>query len=83
MADFILIRIIRFIGRKLDGYKTIFGGIGFIMTGVLGLIRLMFPDLTDLPEMSLEAIMASFAAGLTAIGVAGKAEKIIHKEEVK
>lgn len=80
MTDFIITKIIRFVGNKLDGYKTIIGGLGLILTGVLGFIRLMFPDLTQFPSMTIGEILVSISAGMTAIGLGGKAEKL--KEEV-
>src|ERR1700690_1974979 len=54
MEDFIVTKILKFIGRKLNGYKTIIGGVGFILTGVLGMIRIMFPDQTRLPDMTFQ-----------------------------
>ncbi len=76
MKDFILIRLLRFIGKRLDGYKTKIGGVGFILVGLLGMLRIMFPDLSQLPDMTLEGCLASISAGITALGLAGKADKL-------
>lgn len=79
MGDFIVTRILRLISRKLDGYKTKIGGVGFILLGMTGIIRIVFPEFTQLPDMTLEACLASISAGMTAIGLGGKADKIIKK----
>ena len=79
MTEFILTRILRFMGKKLDGYKTIIGGVGFIMTGGLSIIRIMFPDLTHFPDMPIGEALASIFAGFAAIGLGSKAEKLTEK----
>lgn len=79
MTEFILVKMFKFVGKKLDGYKTIIGGVGFILTGILGIIRIMFPDLTFLPDMDIESALASISAGITAIGLGGKIQKAGQK----
>jgi hypothetical protein len=76
MEDFIVTKILKFIGRKLNGYKTIIGGVGFILTGVLGMIRIMFPDQTQFPDMTFQAAAGSISAGVTAIGMGHKVVKM-------
>lgn len=75
MTEFIFLRILKFIGRKLDGYKTIIGGLGFMLTGIMGIIRIMFPDLTQFPDMSIGEAIVAISAGMTAIGLGAKVEK--------
>lgn len=79
MTEFIITRILKFVGRKLDGYKTIIGGVSFILIGILGMIRIMFPELTQLPELTLEGALASISAGITALGLGSKAEKMTNE----
>lgn len=81
--------ILKLLGNKLDGKKTAIGGvaliltgIGAIITGVLGLTRKMFPDMSDLPDMSIDECWTSLViggttigAGFSALGLGGKQEK--------
>lgn len=64
-----------FIARKTDGYKTKIGGVGLILTALLGLASLIWPD-QGLPQMSIEAVIGTFSLGMTALGLGGKAEKL-------
>ena len=89
MKFFILDKVLRFVGGKLDGYKTIIGGIGIILTGlppiisgVLGILGHMFPD-QNLPHIPLDASYAHLkmgagiiSGGMVALGLGGKAEKL-------
>lgn len=76
MKNFILTRILGLIGSKLDGYKTKIGGVGGIILGILGIVKLIFPDqLPQLPDLGLEASLAAISAGFVALGIGGKLEK--------
>ena len=75
MKNWIFARLLRFIVRKLDGYKTILGGIGLILSGIAGLIGWMWPD-SNLPPMELEQAVTSISAGLVAIGLGHKGDKL-------
>lgn len=76
MKDFILKRILGFVGQKLDGYKTKIGGAGGIILGVLGLVKMIFPDqLPALPDMGIEASLGAISAGFAVLGLGGKIEK--------
>ncbi len=68
------------LAKRLDGYKTVIGGVGLIATGIIGLVGRMFPD-QGLMVMELDAAFAAISSGLVAIGLAGKAEKV--KREVR
>jgi DNA-binding protein YbaB len=63
------------IGKVLNGYKTKIGGGGAILLGILGIIRLIFPDLTQLPDIGLEGSLLSLSGGFTALGIGGKLQK--------
>ncbi len=63
------------LGQKTDGYKTKIGGVGLILTSLVGLLGLLYPD-QGLPQMGIEAVIASFSAGMTVLGLGGKAEKL-------
>ena len=78
MQDFFLKRILAAAAAKLDGYKTIIGGVGLILSGVVGIIGNMFPD-TGLPAPSSEVLMSQFSLGFVALGLGGKAEKLLKK----
>ncbi|MDA8082299.1 MAG: hypothetical protein M0024_01410 [Nitrospiraceae bacterium] len=75
MFNSLLIRLIGSVASRLDGYKTKIGGFGFILLGLLGIIRIVIPDLTQLPAMTMEASLGLISAGITALGLGGKAEK--------
>ncbi len=75
MKYFLFGKLLRYLGRRLDGYKTLIGGSGLILTGVLGLAGHMFPD-QDLPKMEIGEALGAVSLGMTALGLGGKAEKI-------
>jgi hypothetical protein len=74
MKNWLLGKLLGFAGKKLDGYKTKIGGVGLILVGIAGIIAKLFPD-QNLPEMDLDAAIASIAAGVAALGLGHKAEK--------
>ncbi len=74
--NWILSKGIRFIGGKLDGYKTKIGGVGLILTGIIGIINMMWPDTVPaLPPIELEQIIGYIGGGFVALGIGGKMEK--------
>jgi len=76
MGTFFITKLIRFVGMKLDGYKTTVGGIGMILTGLMGIIGIMFPDVEVLPKnMSLDESIILISGGFGVIGIGGKMEK--------
>lgn len=78
MQDFFFKQIIGKLAGKLDGYKTIIGGVGLILSGVVGIIGNMYPD-SGLPQPSSEVIMSQFSLGFVALGLGGKVEKLTKK----
>lgn len=75
MKFFFLSKLLAFLGRKTDGYKTKVGGVGLILTGLVGLLGHLYPD-QGLPTMELESVFTTISAGFVAIGLGGKAEKL-------
>lgn len=83
MKNWLIGKILGFIGKKLDGYKTKIGGVGLILVGVTGIISQIFPD-QGLPVVDLETAIGSMAAGLAALGIGHKVEKakaVIESQE--
>lgn len=87
--NWLLTRLLKFMGGRLDGYKTVIGSLGKIITGagtfIVGItmgIRLMFPDQIQFPESTAEVMLATFgtgvfliSAGIRDIGMAHKMDK--------
>jgi len=59
--------------NKLDGYKTIIGGIAFLLLGSIALVAYFIPSLQS---PLLEKAMDFFAWGFTALGLGGKLDKL-------
>ncbi len=74
MKNFFLMKILALIGRKTNGYKTKIGGVGLILSGLTGILGIIYPD-QGLPQMDLDASIAMIGLGMTALGLGGKAEK--------
>jgi hypothetical protein len=86
--NWILKMILNFGSKRLDGYKSQIGGIGFVLTGmgamataVTGGIRLMFPAMTQLPEMDVKTITETFTGGTISVSLGFTALGIGHKME--
>jgi hypothetical protein len=75
MGNFIIGKLLRWLGGRLDGYRTNIAGIGMILTGVAGLVGYMFPDIEGLPKMDVDAALMSISGGFGLIGIGGKLEK--------
>lgn len=75
MKYFLIGKLLRFIGRRFDGYKTIIGGVGLILTGLLGLLGQVYPD-RGLPQMEIGTALVTLSSGMAALGLGGKAEKL-------
>jgi len=84
---------LKYLASKMNGYKSysgatskIIGGVVSILTGIVGAIGYMYPDL-GLPEMEIEAIIGLFGAGWYAISSGfegiGIAHKLVKAEENK
>ena len=84
MKNFFLIKIIRYFVQRINGYKTIFGGIGMISLGVMNAVALINPDDPVMNPMQLsptvEMTVGYFTGAFALWGVGGKLEKI--KKEV-
>jgi len=78
MKGFFLTRLLKWVGGSLDGYKTIIGGVGLILTGLTGVLGKMFPD-AGLPDAEIDFILTQFSLGFVALGLGGKGEKLLKK----
>lgn len=60
---------------RLDGYKTIIGGVGSILYGIAMIIGFYWPD-SGLPAPdNLDAAIAFIIGGWTALGIGHKMDK--------
>ena len=73
--NWIITKFLGLIGRRLDGYKTKIGGCGLILSGLVGLINLTFPETVPFPAMDLETVITNMAGGFAVLGIGGKLEK--------
>ncbi|MBI5634876.1 MAG: hypothetical protein HZA15_15520 [Nitrospirae bacterium] len=74
MINKILERILGSVGKKFDGYKTTIGGVGSILSGIVGIISILFPD-QGFPKIGIETSVAFIVGGFSVLGVGGKADK--------
>ena len=82
MQNFILTRLARYVGGKLDGYKTLIGALGYGLMVLLGVIRQMYPDLLPLPADDWNALIhygKLASEGMIGVGVAHKGVKAVKK----
>jgi hypothetical protein len=79
MGNFFIGKILKFLGGKLDGYKTKIGGVGLILTGLAGAIGYMFPDQEGLPKADIELVLGVISLGWVYIGNGGKQEKLLNE----
>jgi hypothetical protein len=63
--------------RKLDGYKTTIGGVGMILSAIVGVIGHYQPS-TGLPAMPLDSAWITLSGGFAVLGLGGKAQKLIN-----
>lgn len=86
--NWILKMILNFGGKRLSGYKNQIGGIGLILTGIgaiitalTGGIRIMFPTITELPEMDMKTVIETFTGGTVSVSLGFATLGIGHKME--
>jgi hypothetical protein len=77
MKFFFIDKLLKFLGRKLDGYKTKIAGIGWLLLGLVVVINAMFPDSGLAKVDGLEEALTYFSTGMTALGLGGKGQKIL------
>jgi hypothetical protein len=87
MKNWFVTKILQWLGRKLDGKKTYAGGVGkalvgfgTIITGIVGMLGIMFPD-QGLPEMDIDNALALIGAGVYAISSGVSSIGVGHKIE--
>lgn len=74
--NWIITKLVRWIGGRFDGYKTRIGGVGLILTGVISAINLIWPGtVPGVQTMDLDGIIAAIGGGFVALGIGGKIEK--------
>ena len=78
MKYFITEKVVKFIARKFDGKKTLIGGIGMILLGLIGIVGCVWPDL-GMPAMDFENAAGLIVGGFSVLGVGGKLQKAIDK----
>jgi hypothetical protein len=76
MKYFITEKVVKFIAHKLDGKKTIIGGLGMILLGLLGVVGDIWPDL-GMPKMEFDKAASMIVGGFSVLGVGGKLQKVI------
>jgi hypothetical protein len=74
MKNFILKKLLGYVGGRLSGYKTYIAGGASIIYGLIGILGIMFPD-QKLPQMDTNTAFGYISAGLAVIGVGHKIEK--------
>ena len=75
MKNFILTKLLRYIGKRMDGHKTQIAGVGSILFGILGIIGVMYPD-SKIVDLSIEQALTAIIGGLAALGLGGKLDKV-------
>lgn len=75
MKSWIVTRILAYVGKRLDGFKTYIAGGGFILLALAGCAGKLFPD-QGLPDMDWETISTHFASGMALFGLGHKLDKI-------
>ncbi|HDO25855.1 MAG TPA: hypothetical protein ENG95_04350 [Nitrospirae bacterium] len=75
MKNWFLKRILEWIAKKFDGKKTVIGGIGLILLGIVHIVGIAYPDL-GLPVSTIEVALTEISGGFAVLGLGGKLEKI-------
>ena len=73
MLNLLLTRIIAAVAKQFAGKKTIIGGVGSILTGLVGIAGIMFPD-QGLPAMDIGVALGFITGGFAVLGIGGKLE---------
>lgn len=73
--NFIGTRILKYIGGKLDGKKTWIGGISLILSALIGLVNIMFPELAISVPNGFEDVLNRFGEGMLGVGIGHKIMK--------
>lgn len=74
--NWIITKLLKWAGSKLDGYKTKIGGAGLILLGSIGAVNLIWPDaVPGIPAMDMDGIIGSISTGFVALGLGHKLDK--------
>lgn len=80
MGNFMIGKLLRWLGGRFDGYKTKATGLSAVLLGLVGLLGYAFPD-QNLPQVDIEYALGAIALGGSVLGNGGKQEKI--KDELQ
>jgi hypothetical protein len=78
MYNWMMDKTIGFVAHKLDGKKTLIGGVGMILFGAVGMIGHYWPDL-GLPAMEFDKGANMIISGFVVLGLGGKLQKVVDK----
>lgn len=74
MSDWLMTKGLKWVGRLFNGWKMRAGGAGFLLSGIVGILGILFPD-QGLPVMPLDKALEMIFGGVAVIGGAHKMEK--------
>jgi len=76
-------KILQFVGKYVpESYRTKVAGVALIMLGLVGFVRIAWPDMVPVDlSMSIEQCVLSISGGLGMIGIGRKIDK--NTEAVK
>ncbi len=76
MKNFFLMKFAKYFISRIDGYKTILGGLSSFVMGITYGITLLVPDINPLGiEPTVEMTIGYFTGAFTIWGIGGKLEK--------
>ena len=85
MKDWFFVKILQWVGQKMDGKKTYAGsagkvliGIGPLIAGIVGLLGIAFPD-QGLPQMDIDKALGLIAGGFYAMSSGLQGAGVAHK----
>lgn len=74
MKNFLINKLLAYVGNRLNGVKTYLAGAGFILLALAGCLGKLFPD-QGLPDMDWETVGGNFSGGMALLGIGHKLEK--------
>jgi hypothetical protein len=77
MINWLITKGLKWVWDKFDGKKTIAGFLNFFALGVLGIIRLVAPDLGQQIPQDVDNILKNFGMAFGSIGIGHKVQKLM------